>query len=147
MLKLDLDAAMDALQKAVKYMPNHIGTWHALAWCQIIKNDLDGAKTSFDEAMKIDRNFGETHGGLAVIAYVQGDKETAKTESRKAVLLDPMSFSGRFAESLLLQDTDPEAAREMISNIMQSSIGDDGKSLQEILSGYMSKQTFGRRNH
>lgn len=140
MLKLEVDEALDSLNKAVQYMPNHIGTWHALAWCQIIKNDLEGAKASLNKAMDIDRNFGETHGGLAVIAYVQGDKETAKTESRKAILLDPMSFSGRFAESLLTQDTDPEAAQEMITDIMKSSIGADGKSLQEILLGYMRKR-------
>lgn len=145
MLSLDMDTAIASLQKAVQYMPNHIGTWHALAWCQIMKNDLAGAKQSFDKSMDIDHSFNETHGGLAVVAYLQGDKQTAKTEARKAVLLDSQSFSGRFAESLLMQDTDPAEAQKMVSNILQSQI--DGKSLQETVIKSMRKRVSKKKLH
>ena len=51
-----------------------------------------------------------------------------------------MSFSGRFAESLLLQDTDPKAAQALIRNIMQSRLGPEEQSLQQTLTRFLKKQ-------
>jgi tetratricopeptide (TPR) repeat protein len=142
MLSLDINHALTSLQKAVKYMPNHIGTWHALAWCQILANDLEGAKASLNKAMDIDHNFGETHGGLAVIAAMQGDREGATKMARRAVLLNPESFAGRFAQSLLVKDTDPEKAQDMIKQIMASKAGaDSDKTLTETLMDFMKNKS------
>jgi len=144
LLKLDMGRALESLENAVKYMPNHIGTWHTLAWCQLLRDDIAGAKESFDKAMELDRNFGETHGGVAVVAYLQGDKETAKIETRKSIMLNPYSFAGRFAESLLTNDIDPDKAQQMINDILSSQIGNKGETLTTILTDFM-KTNMGSR--
>lgn len=139
MLRTNLPKAISDLKKAVQYMPGHIGTWHALAWAQITSNDIDGAKNSFEAAMNIDRNFGETHGGLAVIDVLQKNHESAKERIRRALKLDSNSFSARFAQSLLLQESDPEKAQHIIKNIMAFQLA-EGKTLQDTLSKALRKQ-------
>lgn len=133
MLGLDLTRALDYFQRAVEYMPNHIGTWHSLAWCQILSNDLNGALQSFNKAMDIDRNFGETHGGLAVVAILQNRLEEAPDMIRRALRLDPGSFAGRFAQSLLTSKSDPKKAQQMIEKILMSSAYPGGEPLRDVL--------------
>lgn len=142
MLRLNLPKAIDDLKQAVKYMPTHIGTWHSLAWCQLLINDLHGAEDSFMQSMKIDRNFGETHGGLAVLHIMQGRSELAETEVKRAMRLNSNSFAGRYAESLLKSKADPEKAQEIIKNILTSSPTGDGESLQAMLQRIMRKKSF-----
>jgi tetratricopeptide (TPR) repeat protein len=91
------------VQAAASYMPQHIGTWHVLAWANITLGDVAGAQAAFDEALVLDRNFGETHGGLAVIAALQGRDEEARVSVRRALRLDPQALSPKYAEILLLQ--------------------------------------------
>ena len=133
MLAMDLNRALEDLQRAVQYMPTHIGTWHSLAWCQILLNDLNGAQESFNTAMAIDRNFGETHGGLAVVAIMQNRLDEAPDMIRRALRLNPQSFAGRFAQSLLVNRTDPKKAQEMIQKILSSSIEPGGEALTDVL--------------
>jgi tetratricopeptide (TPR) repeat protein len=140
MMVHDLDKAQVALETSVKYMPNHIGTWHALAWCQIVQGDLEGAQDSFNQANSIDHNFGETHGGLAVIAALRGDWETADRGSKVALRLDPESFAGRFAQSLALERKDPQAAQALIEKMLTSSPTLSGQSLQAIVSTIFRKR-------
>lgn len=138
MMDMDLDKAIDDLNKAVKYMPNHIGTWHGLAWCQLIKDDIAGAKNSLLMSLDIDRNFGETYGGLAVIDILEGNYREAEIKVKKALRLDPASFSGRFAKSLLLErGGDAEKAKKMIQQILNSRIGDDNETVQMKISRYV----------
>ena len=147
MLKLDIKSAVHDLKKAVDYMPNHIGTWHALAWCQLLLDDIQGAKESLDKAMEIDHNFGETHGGLAVIAVLEGRLEDAKTLARKAVLLDPDSFSGRFAQSLLASKTDPQKAQQIIQQIFESKPGGSDVSIKETLNTFLRNKSQKNKPH
>jgi Tfp pilus assembly protein PilF len=134
MLAQNLPKAIEDLKNAVRYMPNHIGTWHALAWCMIVSNDLASARESFDKAMEIDHNFGETHGGLAVIAVMEGRLTEAEGLIKRALRLDPRSFAARFAQSLMLaQRGKPEVAQELIQKILKSPVMEGGESLQDIL--------------
>jgi len=133
MLGMDLKGALEHFQNAVRYMPGHIGTWHSLAWCQILQNDISGAQESFNKAMEIDRNFGETHGGLAVIALLQNRVDEAPDMIRRALKLDPRSFAGRFAQSLLVNRSDPKKAQEMIQRILMSSPTPGGEPLTDVL--------------
>jgi Tfp pilus assembly protein PilF len=87
MFSLNLDRALENLQRAVRHMPEHIGTWHSLAWCQILKRDFAAAQETFDRAMALDRNFGETHGELAVVHILQGKPEAADPEIKRALRL------------------------------------------------------------
>ena len=63
LLAMELQAAKQSFDQAVAAMPGHIGTWHGLAWTQLLSRDIDGAQTSFETALSLDRNFGESHGG------------------------------------------------------------------------------------
>jgi tetratricopeptide (TPR) repeat protein len=133
MANQDFKKARALLDKAVQDMPNHIGTWHILAWCQIFQQDLAGAKESFENANLLDRNFGETYGGLAVIAVMQNELEEAKLLCKKALGLDAICFSARFAQSLLIANKgSTERAEKMIGQILASDLNGQG-SLQSLL--------------
>jgi tetratricopeptide (TPR) repeat protein len=123
MARMDLPNAIIELKRSTEYMPGYIGTWHALAWAQILTGDLNGAEQSLNSAMALDRNFGETHGGLAVIAAMRGNQEEAERSAKIGLRLDPNSFSARFAQSLLTAaGGDPAKAQKMIEEILKSQI-------------------------
>lgn len=140
MMEFDLPQSVEALRKSARYMPEHIGTWHALAWCQLVMGKLDDAEQTFTQAMDIDRNFGETHGGLAVIAAMRGKTDDASRLAKVALRLDPSSFSARFAQSLLTSKTDPEKAQAMIQAIMQSQVEGTDQNLANLVSRVFSKR-------
>jgi tetratricopeptide (TPR) repeat protein len=143
MLGMNVPQAIEDLKKAVQYMPNHIGTWHALAWCQIVTNDLEGAKESFNKANEVDHSFGETYGGLAVVSVLQGQTGDAHENIKRALRLDPMSFSARFAQSLLMvRMGKPEAAQELIQKILSASVLEGGESLQSALTRIFKKRNL-----
>lgn len=87
----DLPRALDALRAAVTATPSHLGSWHALAWVQLLQDDLAGAQASFESALAQDDTFGETHGGLALLAALRGDVEASERHLRTASRLDPQS--------------------------------------------------------
>ena len=47
LLNNDLAEAKQQLERAAAKMPTHIGTLHALGWCQILRRELPGAQDSF----------------------------------------------------------------------------------------------------
>ena len=99
-------------------MPNHIGTWHLLAWTHLMKNNIDQAKDAFDKAYDLDRNFGETHGGLASIYALQGNKELAEKHIKIANRLDPLGFSSIYAQMVLLNlDGRPQEAQNLFEKV------------------------------
>jgi Flp pilus assembly protein TadD len=146
MLSSELDNAIDDLQKAVRYMPEHLGTWHALAWAQIVTDRISDARQTLLACMDIDRNFGETHGGLAVIDILENHRESAKEHIKRALRLDKNSFSARFAESLLVQDSDPEQARQIIQEILSYQLS-GGQTLQDRLKKSMLQQAGKQTRH
>jgi Flp pilus assembly protein TadD len=101
MLRGDLDAARGTLERAVAIMPGHIGSWHALAWCQLLVGDLPSAQSSYEKALALDRSFGETHGGLAIIRALRGETSDAEAEIKRARKLDPNGRSAVYAHALL----------------------------------------------
>lgn len=101
MLMGDIVGARAFLDRAVIAMPNHIGTWHALAWCDLLQGDIDHAQACFQEAFDLDRNFGETHGGFALIHALLGQTEDARQAIKRALRLDTNSRNARYAQSLL----------------------------------------------
>jgi tetratricopeptide (TPR) repeat protein len=89
----DLAGAVQALQAAVTVMPEHLGSWHALAWMQMLGRDLAGAESSLQAALAQDANFGETHGGLALLAALRGDQAAAVAHVRTGARLDPKGIN------------------------------------------------------
>lgn len=122
MLRGDVAAARVTLERAAVELANHLGTWHALAWCQLLEGDLAGAKRSFDSAFAVDRTFGETHGGLALVHALCGERKEAEESIKRAVRLAPDGSSARYAQSvLLLDDGQPAAAEKIIDGILAQS--------------------------
>lgn len=122
MLRTDIPAGRAALEQAAVAMSGHIGTWHALAWCQLLEGDLAGARHSFDRAFAIDRTFGETHGGFALVHALRGERREAEESIKRATRLDPDGPTARYAQSvLLLDDGRPEEARKIIADILPKS--------------------------
>jgi len=133
MYSLDLDKAEPSLKHGVENMPSHIGSWHALAWCQLLKKDFSAAEASFSKSLELDRNFSESHGGLAVLAAMRGDTAKAKPLIERALRLDPQSFSGRFAQSIVLRGSKPEVADRMVRTLVSSIKFPDGRPLISAL--------------
>ena len=101
--QLQMHAARRKIELATVHMPDHIGSWHVLAWVNIMLGDILSAELAFEKCLLVDRNFGETHGGLAVIAAIQGREAEARASIRRALRLDPHSMSAQYAQMVLLQ--------------------------------------------
>jgi len=140
MLRSDLARAHDILQAAVRAMPDHIGTWHALAWTQLLLGQRDAAESSYQSAYAVDRNFGDTHGGLALIAAMRGDHAAAEQGIQRALRLDPDAFTARYAKSLLLEARGDSAGAEAIMTQLLQSAPPNGVPVREF--GDRLKQTL-----
>jgi len=124
MLRGDIPDAHALLERASVEMPEHIGTWHALAWCQLMQGDLSGAKRSFDRAFAIDRTFGETHGGLALVFALRGERVQAEESIKRATRLDPKGRSALYARTVLLLDAGhTEAAAQVVQRALLMTRG------------------------
>jgi tetratricopeptide (TPR) repeat protein len=124
MLRGDIPKARALLERASVQMPDHIGTWHALAWCQLLEGDLAGAKRSFDKAFALDRTFGETHGGFGLVHALRGERKEAEESIKRAMRLDPHGRSARYAQSVLLMDEGRiEEARAVVEGIVAHTPG------------------------
>ncbi len=99
------DLALENLQRAVEFMPDHIGTWHLLGWTQLMKNDFQAALGSFEKSYELDRSFGETHGCLASAHALIGDKAKAEKHIKLAEKLGPNSFGYIYAKMVLLNQS------------------------------------------
>lgn len=119
LLREQLEAGRELLQRAVAAMPDHIGTWHALAWAQLLCGDARAAEGSYRKAYELDRNFAESHGGLALIAALEGRADEADAAIRRALRLDPACLTARYARSLRLEEGgDPEGADQILSQLL-----------------------------
>lgn len=98
----ELDKALPTVEHALEVMPDHIGTWHILAWIHIMQGNIDKGLSAFESSYKLDRSFGETHGGLASIYALKGNTQLAKKHIKLAKRLDPNCQSLIFAQMVLL---------------------------------------------
>lgn len=105
MLLNKLPEAQEQLQMAVIAMPDHIGTWHALAWTQLLLGDINSAEKSYQNAYDLDRNFADSHGGLALIHALKGNIEEAEQAIKRALRLNPQCVTAHYARTLLLADS------------------------------------------
>ncbi len=134
MLSQQIPEALQTLQHATLLMPEHIGTWHLKAWCELLGNDLIAAESSFESALELNRNFAESHGGLAVVQANKGDLMSAERTAKIAVRLDPECISGRFALSLVARATgDVEQADNQVQELMNSSTHIPGTTYLQLL--------------
>jgi tetratricopeptide (TPR) repeat protein len=117
--------AREALERAVANMPHHIGSWHALAWCQLLLGELEAAQSSYEHALAIDRSFGETHGGMAILHALRGENLEAEEEIKRARKLDPSGRSAVYARALLyLASGRDDLARRLIAPLVAGTPGE-----------------------
>ncbi len=122
MRDMQFDKAQEELELAVKLMPDHIGSWHMLAWIHILHGRAEDAKYAFDRSYEIDRSFGETHGGFAVVAAMQQQRKLSEQHMRRARKLNPEGFSVHYAELLLLKaEGRHDEAKALYDNVMSTA--------------------------
>jgi tetratricopeptide (TPR) repeat protein len=132
--------SIQALDEAVRLMPNNSGTIVALGWAKLASRDARAAERTFRQAVAVDRNFAEAHGGLASALALQGRADEAQQEAKLANGLDRMNFGGRFAQSVLFKIRgNTEAATELLVRLMEQAPAPDSKSLMEHLRTYGMK--------
>jgi tetratricopeptide (TPR) repeat protein len=122
MLLNKLPEAREQLQMAVIAMPDHIGTWHALAWTELLLGDVAAAETSYQSAYDLDRNFADSHGGLALIYALKGKTDEADQAIKRALRLNPQCITAHYAKTLLLTDAGQEnEANLQLSTMLQQT--------------------------
>ena len=130
----DLPAARDAFQKAVNLLPTHLGSWNTLAWVDMLLQDYTAAEATLQTALRINHNFGETHGTIAVLRAFEERWAQSKHHADIAVRLQPESFAGRFAQSLLLgHEGRPEKARQRLAHVMRNFEAPAGGNLTDVV--------------
>lgn len=141
MLEGNFTEAETQLEKAVEYSPEHLGSWNTLAWLQISQRNFGAAERTLNKCLEINHNFGETHGGLAVIAAMRGQWDQAKILTEKAMRLQPDSFAGRFAQSLLIaQRGRPQQASAMVDAILNNLKTPGGTSMPDMIRRFAVKR-------
>lgn len=97
----DLAGARADFELAVRYIPEHVGTWHGLGWLAVLGGDITTAKSVFERALALDRNFAESHGGLAVVLARAGDRDGASASIALALKLNRACASASYAQTIL----------------------------------------------
>jgi tetratricopeptide (TPR) repeat protein len=124
----DHAAAARDIQRGAELFSEHVGSWIAAGWAQLLMHDLAASRTSFEKALALDHNFAESHGSLAVLNILEGRNEEAQRQAETALRLDAKSFSGVLAHALLLQARgNTETARAIIERALHTPV--DGRGL------------------
>lgn len=135
---LRLEDARRDVSTAASHLPEHLGTWHVLAWVQLMRGDLAAAEKAFEQAMAVERNFAETHGGLAVIAALQNRGADAHQHIKRALRLDPKALSAQYASMLLLQaEGRHDEARAVLDAVLARPLGEGGLRYHEQIAAQL----------
>ncbi|ROH84058.1 hypothetical protein ED236_11685 [Pseudomethylobacillus aquaticus] len=142
MLQNRLPEAQGSFDHAVKYMPNHLGTWQALIWCCIAQGNWSLAEEYVQKSMAMDDTFSESHGALAIIQLNKGQVTEAKSSIRRALKLDPHSFSGQYAQTKLLEyEGQAEQADKVLQAVLDTSLMPDQGTLRDVLVNRLIKSS------
>lgn len=130
----DFKSGIAELEKALEFMPHHIGTMHMLAWCHIFTGNLDAAAAVLDRAMEEDRNFGETHGAFAVVAAMRGQQDAATAHIDRALRLDRECLSARYAQMILTGEAaDQGRVRAIALKLLSRRPAPQGGTLADVM--------------
>ncbi len=132
----NIAAGITALTRGAELFGNHLGSWIAVGWAQVMAKDLKAARATFDHALTLNENFAETHGGLAVLDVGSGDLDSAKRRADIALRLDRNCFGAMLAQILLHQAKgDSAAAGRIWEKAMDMPTGVGGKTLAQAIVG------------
>ncbi|WP_019677333.1 tetratricopeptide repeat protein [Arsukibacterium perlucidum] len=134
LLRQNFNKSLSELNTAVKLMPEHIGTWHLLAWNYYLLGLFDKAEQSFESALKLDEAFADSYGGLAVVAAIRGDVDVAQKHIKLASRLNKSSFSAEYARALLENAAgDNNAADIRIDNLLAQNTHLENVTYRELI--------------
>jgi tetratricopeptide (TPR) repeat protein len=114
LLAQDFPRAREMLERGVKAMPAHVGSWHVLGWTHLVEGNLDLAEQSFQQALTLERNFAETHGALAAVYAMRGRLREARAELAIAEKLDRAGLAAKFATIVLEAQSGNRAAANAV---------------------------------
>jgi tetratricopeptide (TPR) repeat protein len=141
----DFPGARDAFEKTVRLIPSHLGSWNALAWIEMLQQDYSAADATLQAALRINRTFGETHGTVAVLRVFEQNWTEARHHADISVRLQPESFAGRFAQSLLLEHRGrPDKARQLLEQVMRNFNAPAGGNLADVVRRYAARHPAGQ---
>ena len=119
---MHLPLAQAQLERAVHAMPEHVDSWHALAWTRLLQGDRAGALEALRQALAQDPEAAETHGALGLVLALVGEREQAQEHLATADRLDPENDAGRYARALLsVPGGDPQAVEAITRKILGRS--------------------------
>ena len=129
--------ALKPLQRGAEIFGDHLGSWIALGWAELLSGDQAGAERTFHHALDLDRNFAESHGSLAVIEALKGNFDTARRGVETAMRLDSSSFAAVFASVLIASAQGKEdAAQRIFDRALDTPIQANGPSLRDMISQF-----------
>lgn len=138
--EMDFTTAETHLDTAVKLMPDHIGTWHLLAWIYILRDDSVRARAALEKSYELDRNFGETHGGFAVVDVLDGHHDQARKGIRRALKLNRNSMSALYAEFLLLtKNGKSKEAQQLVDRVLDSTAPSGTQTSRVLVQKWLQK--------
>lgn len=100
----NLPLAQTQLETAVRHLPDHVGTWHALGWARLLQGARADALEAFDRALALDRNFAESHGAVGLVLALEGRTAGAQHHLDVADRLDGRNLTARYARAWLAGD-------------------------------------------
>ncbi|MDR7016407.1 tetratricopeptide repeat protein [Acinetobacter sp. 3657] len=134
----NIDLAEKHLLTAVEYMKDHVGTWHVLGWCYILKNNIEKAAWAFETSLPLNTEFADSYGGLAVVEAMRHNTTVAKQWIKKAFELDEHSMAATFAEYVLLNNEgSPEAAQQKMNSILIRRAPSSDRSGQTLVNEWL----------
>lgn len=135
-MQKDLAGGARALRAGAEIFGDHLGSWIALGWTQLLAHDLIAARATFDHAMSLDDNFAETHGALAVVDIADGKLDSAKRRADTALRLDRGCFGAMLAKILLAEAGGrADIAQGLWEKAINAPVGEGGKTLAEAMVG------------
>jgi tetratricopeptide (TPR) repeat protein len=115
----DLPGALDAFDRATRYMPGHVGTWIGRGWARLLCGQAAVAQGDFEAAIELDRNFAESHGSLAIAMIALEQRDAAADHIERAIRLDRACLSARYARHLLSGGaSDPSTIRRFARGLL-----------------------------
>ncbi|WP_447501307.1 tetratricopeptide repeat protein [Acinetobacter oleivorans] len=137
--EMNLEKAEQHLLKAVEYMNNHVGTWHVLAWCYILKQDIANAEKAFEISLPLNTEFADSYGGLAVVEAMKNNTSKAKQLIQQAYDIDEHSMAAQYAEYVLLNNANQvDAAQQKMNNILMRRAPSSESSGQALVQDWLS---------
>lgn len=129
----DFAAAQANLEKAVHYLPSHIGSRHGLAWARLFAGDLEGSAQAFGQALELDRNLADSHGGLAAVDALRGRRQDAEAGIERALRLDRGCLAAAYARMLLNGDTlDASRFQQMAMRLLSGQQALPGMTVADV---------------